>query len=201
MTNDLSSAFGDSAAARLRGLLPPRSATDQPAQPAPARPEPPATRDRRADVSPSMRERGSSSSTAHTGGGSTPPERRAKPRGSSTAAVTAGRRWGTTRVVSHYHVDLLLLCALRHGPDHAQGIIERLREDSGGVLEAPERTVHRGLHRLTRNRFLARVAPGPRGGSRYRLTSAGERVVRARSRQWRTFARAVDAVVAEEPSS
>lgn len=101
------------------------------------------------------------------------------------------------RVTSRDHVDLLVLCALRDGPASARGIIERLRADSGGALDAPERTVHTTLHRLTRNRLLRRVRPGVTAGPHYGLTPAGERAARARARQWRTFARAVDGVVGE----
>lgn len=99
------------------------------------------------------------------------------------------------RVASREHVDLLVLSALVPGPESASGIIARLREGSGGALEAPERTVHTTLHRLTRNRLLHRVPPAPRGGPRYALTPAGQRAAASRARRWRTFARAVDGVI------
>ena len=100
------------------------------------------------------------------------------------------------RVASRDHVDLLVLLALRHGPADGYGVIARLRERSGGQLDAPERTVHATLHRLARNRLLGR-RPDPGSGSgrhRYALTDAGERAARARLREWQALTRCMDAV-------
>lgn len=197
MTLDLSAAFGEAASSRLRGLLPSRSD--------------PATG---ADPGPSSGPRAGTGSAAHRTDPShtdapdaapvhpeAPRQERARPSARAArparAVPTENRRWGMARVASREHVDLLVLSALVPGPESASGIIARLREGSDGALQAPERTVHTTLHRLTRNRLLHRVAAGPRGGPRYALTPAGQRAAESRARRWRTFARAVDGVIAQ----
>ncbi|MFC5062200.1 PadR family transcriptional regulator [Actinomycetospora atypica] len=213
MTLDLSAAFGEPASARLRGLLPRRGReTDDGPDPAPPPPgdatSPPdddAPRMHRATTARGTTPDGTppGDSPSRTRPAAPPAARVATPARPSTGGSkaptrgsTGNRRWGMARVTSREHVDFLVLTALVPGPNHARGIIERLHAGSGGTLEAPERTMYTTLHRLTRNRLLRRVAPGPRGGPRYALTEAGRRAVDARVRQWRTFARAVDGVIA-----
>jgi len=233
VSQDLSSAFGEPATSRLRGLLPPRTgresapaAPDQQedghatartgggsARPAEGRARPAGGGAR----STESRARPTEGRTRPAEGGDRPaesdgevaeapaaaPRRRAAPASGSGTAVSrsptssTNRRWGMARVVSREHVDLLVLCALREGPASARGIIERLRADSGGALQAPERTVHNTLHRLARNRLLHRVHGGTTGGPHYALTTTGERAAQSRARQWRLFARAVGDVVGE----
>ena len=219
MTLDLSAAFGEAASARLRGLLPSRSAPDTGSGSS----DPPESHGSAPDTgsgsSDSPGDHGSALTRAAPSGGSrsggsrsggspsgTAPSRAAaaarrepSPRAARgvRAVPTENRRWGMARVASREHVDLLVLSALVPGAESASGIIARLREGSGGALEAPERTVHTTLHRLTRNRLLHRVPPGPRGGPRYALTPAGQRAAESRARRWRTFARAVDGVIAQ----
>jgi PadR family transcriptional regulator, regulatory protein PadR len=102
------------------------------------------------------------------------------------------------RVASRDHVDLLVLLALRHGPTDGYGVITRLRERSGGQLDAPERTIHATLHRLARNRLLARRPDPASGRHRYALTDAGERAARARLREWQALTRCMDAVAGSD---
>jgi len=126
-------------------------------------------------------------------------------RGASIAAartppMSAGtnRRWGTARVASREHVDLLVLLALERGAGDGRAVIKRLRTDSGGVLDAPERTVHRTLHRLTRNRLLVRRVDPASGRPSYSLTETGQRSTRARVREWRALTRAVESILSED---
>lgn len=219
MTVDLSAAFGESANARLRGLLP-RHRTDDAASnpaaepsaaPAPAEHAAPSSGttpndddrddepvddqdgevavDQDDEPADDHRPADDPRTAARRATASPAPRRRPEPQ-------TGGRRWGLTRVASPEHVDLLVLAALAPGPDSAAGIIASLREGSDGLLDAPERTVHATLHRLARNRLLHRVGTGPRGGPRYALTVAGARAVEARVRRWYAFAQAVDGVLA-----
>ena len=209
MTLDLSAAFGEAASARLRGLLPSRSAPDTGSGSSDSPGSHGSAPDTGSGSSDSPGGHGSALPRAAPSGGSpsgTAPSRAAatarrepSPRAARgvRAVPTENRRWGMARVASREHVDLLVLSALVPGPESASGIIARLREGSGGALEAPERTVHTTLHRLTRNRLLHRVPPGPRGGPRYALTPAGQRAAESRARRWRTFARAVDGVIAQ----
>jgi DNA-binding PadR family transcriptional regulator len=234
VSQDLSSAFGEPATSRLRGLLPPRTGREK----APAEPDHheddhaaahatahatggsgrPAVSSRRAAEGSRPTAGGHARPGAHGGDHTDDPapepshgedapapparRRRAPSPASGTGIVVSptsstNRRWGTARVVSREHVDLLVLCALREGPASARGIIERLRAESGGALQAPERTVHNTLHRLARNRLLHRVHGGTKGGPHYGLTATGERAAQSRARQWRLFARAVGDVVGE----
>jgi DNA-binding PadR family transcriptional regulator len=105
------------------------------------------------------------------------------------------------RVASRDHVDLLVLLALRLGPADGRGVITRLRESSGGQLDAPERTVHATLHRLARNRLLTRKPDPASGRHLYVLTAAGERAARSRLREWHALTRCMDAVAGTDATS
>jgi PadR family transcriptional regulator PadR len=96
------------------------------------------------------------------------------------------------------HLDLLLLSALAEGPSHGYLLIERLRERSDGAFDLPEGTVYPALHRLERDGLLSSEwteAPGRRRRV-YRLTRAGRAALGRRETEWRSFARAVEAVIA-----
>lgn len=210
MTQDLSHAFGQPVASSLRGLLPPRStaASGRPSDPAESADTLPAaapspdgdTRGRaRGPTSEPAPER-SGSDAANSAAPRTPTSTRNAAQRTSTARgrpqpTGTNRRWGVARIASRDHVDLVILLALRQGPADGRGVIDRLRGDSGGDLDAPERTVHRTLHRLTRNRLLVRRSDPRSGRLQYALTTTGTRVARARLREWRAFTRAVEAVV------
>ncbi|HWN26768.1 MAG TPA: PadR family transcriptional regulator [Actinomycetospora sp.] len=173
--HDLSAAFGRPAAASLRGLLPPRPRRG--GQPA-GEPAPEADETDEA-VEPGPR--------APRGG-------RPGPAGPAPRAATGtARRWGTVRLSSHEHVELLVLVALRRGPGDGREIAERLRHDSGGGLAPPPTTVQRTVHHLARHGLVERDPDATR--RRYRLTEPGRRAVRARVRAWQALRRAVDAVV------
>jgi DNA-binding PadR family transcriptional regulator len=95
------------------------------------------------------------------------------------------------------HLDLLLLGALEHGPAHGYGVIERLRERSGGAFDYPEGTIYPALHRLERDRLLdsSWAAAGGRRRRVYSLTGRGRSELERQRGAWRDFARAVDLVV------
>jgi DNA-binding PadR family transcriptional regulator len=213
MSQDLSQAFGVPAAS-LRGLLPPRSGGDRPSEPpAPREPlddalddaldddefedeldeEP---EDDELDVEPEdvePEEPEAPAAARHPARPPTAPRRAAAPSRRRASSGT-NRRWGRARVTSREHADLLVLLSLRAGPADGRGVIARLRETSGGRLDAPEHTIYVTLHRLTRNRLLGRV-PDPASGRRfYALTRAGERAAAARLREWHALTRCIDAV-------
>jgi DNA-binding PadR family transcriptional regulator len=201
---DLSAAFGHPAAASLAGLLPPRprrsteQTTDRPEpatgpapvpaadvpveEPAPAEPATPA------EVpevpAPRSGRKARPARTARTAPAAPP---------AATGTGTANRRWGTARLASQEHVELLVLVALRRGPADGRELVARLRADSGGGLDAPPTTVQRTLHHLLRHGLVERAADPER--RRFRLTEMGIRVTRARVRAWRALRRAVDAVL------
>ncbi|HEY2220579.1 MarR family winged helix-turn-helix transcriptional regulator [Actinomycetospora sp.] len=204
MSQDLSDVFGRPATAGLRDLLPRRGGEARPPEPAPevatpaSGPEadvtaPAAEADPPADVVPSVDVPAQRTPTRSG--------RRAGANPTTTNRTSTNRRWGVARVASRDHVDLLVLLALRLGPADGRGVITRLRESSGGQLDAPERTVHATLHRLARNRLLTRKPDPASGRHLYVLTAAGERAARSRLREWHALTRCMDAVAGTDATS
>ncbi|GLZ46549.1 hypothetical protein Acsp06_27340 [Actinomycetospora sp. NBRC 106375] len=113
--------------------------------------------------------------------------------GREARATTGNRRWGSVRLASPEHVELLVLVALSRGPADGRELAGRLRTDSAGDLAPPPTTVQRTLHQLVRHGLAERADDTERRC--YRLTELGRRIVRARVRAWRSLRRAVDAVV------
>ena len=96
------------------------------------------------------------------------------------------------------HLDALILAVLAAEPAHGYAVIEELKRRSAGAFALPEGTVYPALHRLERAGLLS-SSWSEAGGRRrrvYRLTSAGRRELGVRKREWRSFAGAVDAVLA-----
>ena len=96
-------------------------------------------------------------------------------------------------------LDMLLLAALRRAgaPLHGYGLIEALREGSGGVFNFPEGTIYPALHQMERDRLIQSDwgASGSRRRRLYRLTPAGEAALTQRADAWTTYASAVGAVL------
>jgi len=98
------------------------------------------------------------------------------------------------------HLDMLLLATLRNaGPAHGYAIIASLRERSGGTFDLPEGTVYPALHRLERDGLVDSEwdASAARRRRVYRLTAAGASALAARRRDWRDFARGMQAVLGQ----
>ena len=96
------------------------------------------------------------------------------------------------------HLDSLILAVLATGPAHGYGIIEELKQRSGGTFSLPEGTVYPALHRLERGGLLSSGWSDANGRRRrvYKLTRRGRTRLEASRSEWRDFARAVDAVLA-----
>ena len=94
------------------------------------------------------------------------------------------------------HLDFLLLSTLRRGPLHGYGVVEALRERSGGSFDLAEGTVYPALHRLEHAGLLASRWTEVAGRRRrtYRLTPRGAQALEQRQSEWRLFAGAVNAV-------
>jgi PadR family transcriptional regulator PadR len=95
------------------------------------------------------------------------------------------------------HLDLLLLAALHGSPAHGYAIAETLRARSRDAFDLPEGTLYPALHRLERAGLLVSRWSDASGRRRrvYQLTAKGERALARHQDEWRTFARAVRAVV------
>jgi PadR family transcriptional regulator, regulatory protein PadR len=96
------------------------------------------------------------------------------------------------------HLDGLILAVVAAGPAHGYAIIEALKARSGGAFALPEGTVYPALHRLERAGLLASSWSDAAGRRRrvYRLTRRGRRELDLRRHEWRSFANAVEAVLA-----
>jgi DNA-binding PadR family transcriptional regulator len=94
------------------------------------------------------------------------------------------------------HLDLLLLATVEHEPLHGYGIVDVLRDRSGGAFDLAEGTVYPALYRLERAGLLESVWSAKTGRRRrvYRLTRRGRRALAAERDDFATFARAVRAV-------
>lgn len=96
------------------------------------------------------------------------------------------------------HLDSLILAIVADEPAHGYAIIEELKQRSRGAFALPEGTVYPALHRLERAGLL-KSAWSPAEGRRrrvYRLTRRGRAKLEARKTEWRSFSRAMDAVLA-----
>jgi DNA-binding PadR family transcriptional regulator len=108
--------------------------------------------------------------------------------------------------------DLIVLDMLRNGPNYGYGIVKRVFEQSKHTIRWHEGTLYPVLHRLERRGLLAsewkdppsrgrsplQRGKGPKAGRQrryYRLTARGRRLWRDQRDQWRTFSRAVDALL------
>jgi PadR family transcriptional regulator, regulatory protein PadR len=95
------------------------------------------------------------------------------------------------------HVGLLVLATLRDGPLHGYGIVERLRGASKGAFNLAEGTVYPALYRLEASGLLASKWTSLDGRRRrvYRLTRRGRAELARERKEWKAFARAIEAVV------
>ena len=96
------------------------------------------------------------------------------------------------------HLDALVLAALAIEPAHGYGVIQHLRRRSSDVFRLAEGTVYPTLHRLERDGLLKSRWTSVNGRRRrvYRITRSGREALAVRRLEWRTFSRAVDAVMA-----
>lgn len=95
------------------------------------------------------------------------------------------------------HVVLLLLSTLRREPAHGYRIVELLNEEGDGAFDLAEGTVYPALYRLERKGLVRSTWQQVSGRRRrvYRLTRRGQRELEEQTAAWRTFARAVEAVL------
>ena len=95
-------------------------------------------------------------------------------------------------------LDLMILQALKHGPEHGFGITRWIREQSGDVLEVEDGALYPALHRLVERGWIAAewgVSENNRRARFYALTTAGRVQLRAELRTWERFAAAMTRLV------
>ena len=87
-------------------------------------------------------------------------------------------------------LDIVVLGLLSARPDHGYGLIERMREQSGGDLEISEGAVYPLLHRLEKRGFIRSewtFSEQNRRSKQYTITDQGLVALRDRAEQWRTL--------------
>ena len=91
----------------------------------------------------------------------------------------------------------MVLAALRPGPAHGYALVRDLATQSDGVFELGEGTVYPSLHRLERDGLIESTWTKHDGRRRrvYQLTRTGEAVLAERHRDWRSFARGMNALL------
>jgi DNA-binding PadR family transcriptional regulator len=97
------------------------------------------------------------------------------------------------------HLDGLLLAVLEGGALHGYGVVERLRERSGGTLDLPSGTIYPALHRRERLGLVTSdwSTHGGRRRRTYTLTAAGRRALATHREAWDGFASVVTRILAQ----
>ena len=95
-------------------------------------------------------------------------------------------------------MDLLVLATLSRGALHGYGLVEELRDVSGGAFDLAEGTVYPALYRLEAAGLLSSSWSHVSGRRRrvYRLTRRGRTELKRERGEWRQFADTMKAVVA-----
>ena len=85
----------------------------------------------------------------------------------------------------------------KRGAQHGYSIIAALHERSDGEFDMPEGTVYPALHKLEAAGLVASAWSTEAGRKRriYSLTAPGRAALAEQKRDWRRFARGVEAVV------
>jgi len=96
------------------------------------------------------------------------------------------------------HLDALVLAVIEAEPAHGYAIVHGLRRRSGQAFRFSEGTVYPALHRLERDGLVRSRWTAARGRRRrvYRVTPAGREALAVRRLEWKSFARAVESVLA-----
>jgi transcriptional regulator len=104
------------------------------------------------------------------------------------------------RSLVHGTVDLLVLRALAAAPMHGYGIATYVRERTEGRLAIEDAALYQALHRLDRQGLVEAewaASPNNRRARYYNLTREGRRRLREETLNWRSYTRAIDALLGE----
>lgn len=95
-------------------------------------------------------------------------------------------------------VDLLVLQALRQGPQHGYDVSRWVRERTDGVLAVEDAALYQALHRLEDKGCVESewgTSENNRRARFYQLTAAGRRELRHEVSHWKRYAAAVVKVI------
>ncbi len=91
-------------------------------------------------------------------------------------------------------LDLLILKTLAPGPQHGLGISRRIRQITRGTFDVKPGSLFPALYRLEEQGWLASAwgeSENNRKAKYYELTPAGQRQLRAETRQWERVSLAI----------
>lgn len=95
-------------------------------------------------------------------------------------------------------LDLLILRALRAGPNHGLGIARRIERITRGTFEVKPGSLFPALHRLAERGWLSSEwgeSENRRRARYYRLTRAGRRRIETETASWTRIAAAMAAAI------
>jgi PadR family transcriptional regulator, regulatory protein PadR len=95
-------------------------------------------------------------------------------------------------------LDLLVLKALQLGDVHGWGIMDRIRQTSGDVLQVNQGSLYPALYRLKRQGLIGShwgVTENNRRARYYRVTARGRERLAAERQEWRRLSEAVNRVL------
>lgn len=96
-------------------------------------------------------------------------------------------------------LDLLVLKALQLGEAHGWGIMERIRQTSGGELQVNQGSLYPSLYRIKRQGLIATrwgVSENNRRARYYTLTPKGRERLAEERQEWQRLSGAVNRVLA-----
>ncbi|HVT48212.1 MAG TPA: PadR family transcriptional regulator [Vicinamibacterales bacterium] len=100
-------------------------------------------------------------------------------------------------------LDLLILRALRLGPQHGWAISQRLEQLSSAVLQVPQGSLYPALHRLERRGWITStwgVSDHNRQARFYELSRSGRKQLDREVEDWQRLTTAVSQVLRETES-
>jgi PadR family transcriptional regulator, regulatory protein PadR len=91
-------------------------------------------------------------------------------------------------------LDMLILKALSLGPLHGYGVIQRIRQLSGELLEVEQGSLYPAVYRIEQRGWVRSKWGAPETGRRanfYTLTKAGSKQLTAEEESWDRLALAI----------
>jgi PadR family transcriptional regulator PadR len=91
-------------------------------------------------------------------------------------------------------LDMLVLQALRHGPEHGYRISQAIRAGSGDVLQVETGSLYPALHRLRKKGWLKsewKTSGNNQRAKYYQLTAAGRKQLEREHSRWLQLSRAI----------
>lgn len=97
-------------------------------------------------------------------------------------------------------VEMLMLEVISRGPSYGYEIVQTVLARSGGRFEMKEGSLYPALHRLERQKLLQSYWSEFDGRRRkyYRLTAAGQKLLKVRRDEWKSFSAGVNGVLGLE---